>query len=67
VLLNKVNYIQIDREVSASNFELSDTIVDDDNRVEEVGRVVGERGVKWGTCQTVAGSIDALVGLGCRV
>jgi hypothetical protein len=38
--------MQIDREVSASNFELIDTLVDDGG-VEEVERVVGDRDVKW--------------------
>ena len=47
VFLNKAHYIHIDREVTVSNFEVIDTLMYEANVVEEVDRVVGDRGVKW--------------------
>jgi hypothetical protein len=47
VFLNKAHYIHIDREVTVTNFEVIDTLMYEANVVDEVERVIGDRGVKW--------------------
>jgi hypothetical protein len=48
IVLNRVHYIQIDREVTVSNFEVFGKLVDVDSHDEDVESAFGDRDVRMG-------------------
>jgi len=47
MVLNKVHDIQIDGEVTVSNFEVNGKLLDGDNCDEDVESAFGDRGMAW--------------------
>jgi len=47
MVLNKVHDIQINREVTVSNFEVISKLVDVDNHDEDVDIAFGDRDIAW--------------------